>query len=82
MQGYIVCFSLVVTKTNLSVHEDRNRVPFVKVRHGYTVHENLKTLHNVGKVVDMYVQFVLLITIYLVSSMTTNPIHSEHVVNR
>jgi len=40
MQGYIVCFSLVVTKTNLSVHEDRNRVPFVKVRHGYTVNYN------------------------------------------
>lgn len=26
-------FSSTVTKTNLSVHEDKNRVPFVKVRH-------------------------------------------------
>jgi hypothetical protein len=25
-----------VTKTNLSVHEDKNRVPFVKVRVGQT----------------------------------------------
>ena len=45
-----------MTKTNLSVHEDRNRVPFVKVRHDYTVNENNYDFHNVGKVVDMYVQ--------------------------
>lgn len=26
-----------VTKTNLSVHEDKNRVPFVKVREGWAL---------------------------------------------
>lgn len=35
-----VCFSLLflVSKTNLSVHEDKNRVPYVKVRPNHLSH--------------------------------------------
>lgn len=32
----LVCLDSV-TKTNLSVHEDKNRVPFVKVRTGWAL---------------------------------------------
>lgn len=35
--AYLYCLDSV-TKTNLSVHEDKNRVPFVKVRGGWGTH--------------------------------------------
>lgn len=44
---YLICrvFFLPVSKTNLSVHEDKNRVPYVKVSISVTLLTNLSFLH-------------------------------------